>query len=220
MTSYTQLPRYAINFVPNQNFIHIISDFYRENELLKNQFESKIQYQLYIQIKSPFYIDNIENEKNLILSISDIKNVIKIPTDLSFKQLEYDFKNYNGAFIVELKKNFHFEFFINQIVRRFDEFRRVLSPSDYQKDIIQFGELTERQIINYQIWGDPYLFQDSQYYISLITFDGIQKNNQIHLTKNLKKSFQNLNCIDFEKISLVKQSLEDHNFQEIHSIQL
>ena len=65
MTSFIQFPRYAINFVPNQNFIHIISDFYRENKLLKNQFESKIQHQLYIQIKSPFYIDNIENEKNL-----------------------------------------------------------------------------------------------------------------------------------------------------------
>ena len=128
MTSYIQFPRYAINFVPNQNFIHIISDFYRENKSLKNQFESKIQHQLYIQIKSPFYIDNIENEKNLILSISRIKNEIEIPTDLSFKQLEYNLKDHNGAFIVELKKNFNFEFFINQIVRRFDEFRKVYVP--------------------------------------------------------------------------------------------
>ena len=220
MTSYIQFPRYAINFVPNQNFIHIISDFYRENKSLKNQFESKIQHQLYIQIKSPFYIDNIENEKNLILSISRIKNEIEIPTDLSFKQLEYNLKDHNGAFIVELKKNFNFEFFINQIVRRFDEFRKVLSPSDYQKDITQFGELTERQIINYQIWGDPYLFQDSQYYISVLIFDDIQKNNQMYLTENLKKLFQNVDCIDFEKISLVKQSAEDDYFQEIHSIQL
>ena len=215
MTSYIQFPRYAINFVPNKNFIHIISNFYKEN-----QFESKIQDQLHIQIKSPFYMDNLENEKNLILSISDIKNEIKIPTDLSFKKLEYDFKNYNGAFIVEFKKNPHFEFFINQIVRRFDEFRKVLSPSEYQKDITRFGKLTERQIINYQIWGDPYLFQDSKYYISLLTFDDFQKNNQIHLTKNLKKAFQNLNYIDFEKISLVKQIAEGHNFQEIHTMQL
>ena len=59
MTSYIQLPRYAINFVPNKNFIHIISDFYKEN-----QFDSKIQDQLHIQIKSPFYIDNLENEKS------------------------------------------------------------------------------------------------------------------------------------------------------------
>ena len=220
MTSFIQFPRYAINFVPNQNFIHIISDFYRENKSLKNQFESKIQHQLYIQIKSPFYINNIENEKNLILSISNIKNEIKIPNDLSFKQLEYNLKDHNGAFIVELKKNFNFEFFINQIVRRFDEFRKVLSPSDYQKDITQFGELTERQIINYQIWGDPYLFQDSQYYISVLTFDDIQKNNQMYLTDNLKKLFQNLDCIDFEKISLSKQSAEHDNFQEIHSILL
>ena len=218
MTSYIQFPRYAINFVPNQNFIHIISDFYRENKSLKNQFESKIQHQLYIQIKSPFYIDNIENEKNLILSISRIKNEIEIPTDLSFKQLEYNLKDHNGAFIVELKKNFNFEFFINQIVRRFDEFRKVLSPSDYQKDITQFGELTERQIINYQIWGDPYLFQDSQYYISVLIFDDIQKNNQMYLTENLKKLFQNVDCIDFEKISLSKQSTEHDNFQEIQSI--
>ena len=218
MTSYIQFPRYAINFVPNQNFIHIISDFYRENKSLKNQFESKIQHQLYIQIKSPFYIENIENEKNLILSISSIKNEIEIPTDLSFKQLEYNLKDHNGAFIVELKKNLNFEFFINQIVRRFDEFRKVLSPSDYQKDITQFGELTERQIINYQIWGDPYLFQDSQYYISVLTFDDIQKNNQMYLTENLKKLFQNVDCIDFEKISLFKQSAENDNFQEIHSI--
>ena len=220
MTSYIQFPRYAINFVPNQNFIHIISDFYRENKSLKNQFESKIQHQLYIQIKSPFYINNIENEKNLILSISNIKNEIEIPTDLSFKQLEYNLKDHNGAFIVELKKNFNFEFFINQIVRRFDEFRKVLSPSDYQKDITQFGELTERQIINYQIWGDPYLFQDSQYYISVLIFDDIQKNNQMYLTENLKKLFQNVDCIDFEKISLSKQSTEHDNFQEIHSILL
>ena len=215
MTSYIQFPRYAINFVPNKNFINIISDFYKENQL-----ESKIQDQLHIQIKSPFYIDNLENEKNLILSISDIKKEIKIPTDLSFKKLEYDFKNYNGAFIVEFKKNPHFEFFINQIVRRFDEFRKVLSPSEYQKDITRFGELTERQIINYQIWGDPYLFKDSKYYISLLIFNDFQKNNQIYSTKNLKKAFQNLNCIDFEKISLVKQIGEDHNFQEINSMQL
>ena len=215
MTSYIQLPRYAINFVPNKNFIHIISDFYKEN-----QFESKIQDQLHIQIKSPFYIDNLQNEKNLILSISEIKNEITIPTDLSFKKLEYNFKNLNGALILDFKKNLHFEFFINQIVRRFDEFRKVLSPSDYQKDINQFGELTDRQIINYQIWGDPYLFQDSQYYISLATFDDTQKNNEMYLTKNFKKALQSLNCIDFEKISLVKQSTEDDHFQEIHSIQL
>ena len=215
MTSYIQLPRYAINFVPNKNFIHIISDFYKEN-----QFDSKIQDQLHIQIKSPFYIDNLENEKNLILSISEIKNEIKIPTNLSFKKIEYNFKNLNGALILDFKKNLHFEFFINQIVRRFDEFRKVLSPSDYQKDINQFGELTDRQIINYQIWGDPYLFQDSQYYISLATFDDTQKNNEMYLTKNLKKALQSLNCIDFEKISLVKQSAEDDHFQEIHSIQL
>ena len=129
-------------------------------------------------------------------------------------------KDHNGTFIVELKKNLNFEFFINQIVRRFDEFRKVLSPSDYQKDITQFGELTERQIINYQIWGDPYLFQDSQYYISVLIFDDIQKNNQMYLTENLKKLFQNVDCIDFEKISLSKQSTEHDNFQEIQSILL
>ena len=95
MKSFIQFPRYAINFVPNQNFIHIISEFYRENKSLKNQFESKIQYQLHIQIKSPFYIENIENEKNLILSISNIKNEIKIPNDLSFKQLEYNLKDHH-----------------------------------------------------------------------------------------------------------------------------
>ena len=103
--------------------------------------------------------------------------------EIKFKKLEYNFKNLNGALILDFKKNLHFEFFINQIVRRFDEFRKVLSPSDYQKDINQFGELTDRQIINYQIWGDPYLFQDSKYYISFATFDDTQKNNEMYLTK-------------------------------------
>ena len=220
MINEIQSPKYAINLIPDYKFYEIISNFFIDNKLLKKNFEINIKEDLYVSIKAPFYIDNLENEKNLILSFSNLKNEIEIPTDLNFKEFAYNLKNYNNSFIIELKKNIQFDFFSNQVIRRFDEFRKVLIPSDYQKDIMRFGNLTESQIINYQIWGYPYLFADSTYEFSILKTKDIAINRQIPLPKNLKKLFQNHITINLSKISLVKQSREDGIFSEIASLQL
>ena len=53
----------------------------------------------------------------------------------------------NNYLILELKVDEAFKYFSSQVVRRFDEFRKVLSPSDYKKDLSRFKNQLKKNVI-------------------------------------------------------------------------
>ena len=220
MKKYIEFPIYAIYLIPNNDFNEIIYSFYEDNKFIKNDLEYKTKFQPHFIIKAPFYINNQKNEKDLISSFLNLKNEIIIPSELDFNKMQFDVKSNKNFLRLELKKNLEFDFFCNQIVRRYDEFRKVLSPIDYKKDISHFGELTNNQIINYQIWGYPYLFEESTNYLSILNLLDINKNTHELLRTNIKQIFHNFTYLNFSKISLVKQIAENKIFKEISSIKI
>ncbi|MDC0861319.1 DUF1045 domain-containing protein [Alphaproteobacteria bacterium] len=218
--SCIEFPRYSIYLIPDNNFRQTVLNFYKENNNLKNDFESLAKHGLNIVIKSPFYIDHLDNEKKLISSFLNLKKEIIIPNTIKFNKLSYNIIIHRNYLRLKLNKNNSFDFFSYQVLRRYDEFRKVLNPDDYQKDISRFGKLTEQQIINYQIWGYPYLFDEYSYHISIIKFLGKDQKSLKKLSFNFNNILQNYSVLNLSKIAIGKQSRENEAFDTLVSIDL
>ncbi len=215
-----EFPRYSIYLTSDNDFRQIVLNFYKENNTLKNDFESLAKHGLNIVIKSPFYIDHLDNEKKLISSFLNLKKEIIIPNTIKFNKLTYTIIVHRNYLRLKLNRNNAFDFFSNQVLRRYDEFRKVLKPDDYQKDISRFDKLTEQQIINYQIWGYPYLFDEYTHHISILKFSGEDQKNLKQLSINFNNILQNYSVLNLSKIAIGKQSRENEAFDTLASIDL
>ena len=218
--SYIEFPRFAIHLTLDKKVIEAILNFYKGNDNLNTHDEDITNHGLHLIIKPPFYINDLNNVEKLISIFLNLKNEIDIPNTINFKEFSYEVKTFNNAIRLELRKSNTFDFFSNQVVRRFDEFRKVLNPYDYQKDISRFDKLTENQILNYQIWGHPYLFEETSYYVSILTSPDADKKNLEFLTAKIKKILHDFNYINLSKLSICKQSNEIEPFYELASIDL
>ena len=218
--SYIEFPRFAIHLTLDKRVIEVILNFYKGNDNLNMHYEDIIKHGLHLIIKPPFYINDLNNVEKLISIFLNLKNEIDIPNAINFKEFSYEVKTFNNAIRLELRKSNAFDFFSNQVVRRFDEFRKVLNPYDYQKDISRFNKLTENQILNYQIWGHPYLFEETSHYVSILTSLDADKKNLEFLTAKIKKILHDFNYINLSKLSICKQSNEIEPFYELASIDL
>ena len=218
--SYIEFPRFAIHLTLDKKVIEAILNFYKGNDNLNTHDEDITNHGLHLIIKSPFYINDLNNVEKLISIFLNLKNEIDIPNTINFKEFSYEVKTFNNAIRLELRKSNAFDFFSNQVVRRFDEFRKVLNPYDYQKDISRFNKLTENQILNYQIWGYPYLFEETSHYVSILTLPDTDKKNLEFLTTKIKKILYDFNYINLSKLSICKQSNEIEPFYELASIDL
>mgnify|MGYP006085814481 FL=1 len=218
--NYLEFPRFTINLLPDKNFREIILNFYKENDDLKKDHMPMSKHDLSVTLKAPFYIDHLDNEEKLISSFLNLKKEIDIPNIINFNKLSYELINHNSHFRLELEKNTAFDFFSNQIIRRYDEFRKVLNPNDFQKDISRFGKLTESQILNYQIWGYPYLFKGHSHHIFILDLLYEDQKNSEKLFSDLKIILQNHGTLNLAKIAICKQSCENEAFNIISSIDL
>jgi len=218
--SYLEFPRFAIHLTLDKKLNEVILNFYKGNDNLNTHYETIIKNGLHLIIKPPFYINDLNNAEKLISIFLNLKNEIDIPNTINFKEFNYEVNSFNNAIILELKKNNAFDFFSNQVVRRFDEFRKVLNPYEYQKDISRFNNLTENQIFNYQIWGHPYFFEKTSHYVSILTLPDTDKKNLEFLNAKIKKILYNFNYINLSKLSICKQNNEIEPFYELASINL
>ena len=218
--SYIEFPRFAIHLTLDKKVIEVILNFYKGNDNLNTHYEDITNHGLHLIIKPPFYINDLNNVEKLISIFLNLKNEIDIPNIINFKEFSYQVKTFNNAIRLELRKSNAFDFFSNQVVRRFDEFRKVLNSYDYQKDISRFDKLTENQILNYQIWGHPYLFEETSHYVSIMTSLDTDKKNLEFLTAKIKKILHDFNYINLSKLSICKQSNEIEPFYELASIDL
>ena len=218
--NYLDFPRFAIYLIPDKSFTETIFNFYNENIEFKYNYNSIIKNGLKLKIKSFFYIDHLNNEKKLISSFLNLKNEIFFSPNINFKKITYEIKFSNGNIILELKKNIDFDFFSKQVLRRYDEFRKVLTPSDYSIDIKRFGKLNENQTLYYQIWGYPYLFEEGKHCINILNSLKDDNENSKFLMSTLANKLKNFDTLDLSKIIICKQNIKDKVLHEIASIEL
>jgi len=74
-------------------------------------------------------------------------------------------------------------------------YRKTLNSNEAQLDLNRFGNLNEKQLIYYQIWGYPYMFEEGKPHISII-----DKNS------GFEPSLKDFNQVKFKSVSLVRQN--------------
>ena len=203
MTEYIQFPRYSIFLTPSQSFLEDLKLFYEENNLhYKNLPQS--MYGIHYSVKAPFCISHLYSEIDLInhfnsLNVIQVSNIFK----KSFKSIGLsDFKK---NLVLELESDQEFNFFVHDLMRSFDIFRKTLDSEDIKIDISRFGQLSNKELIYYQIWGYPYYFECGKHHIRLTNFN-----------PNLK--FINFKPVNYESLRLLKQESDSERFKELAKI--
>ena len=92
-------------------------------------------------------------------------------------------------------------------MREFDLYRKTLNNLEIKKDIMRFNELSEKELMYYQIWGYPYYFECSFHHISLPLS---QTSNHDYINS--------IHEVKYEKLSLMRQNSINDNFQEISKL--
>ena len=72
---------------------------------------------------------------------------------------------------------------------------------------MRFDKLSNKELMYYQIWGYPFYFECSFHHITLPLS---QDSNQDYLNS--------IHQVKYEKLSLLRQSNKDENFEEISSL--
>ena len=75
------------------------------------------------------------------------------------------------------------------------------------KDIKRFDQLSNKELMYYQIWGYPFYFEFSFHHITLPIH---QKAKQDYLNS--------ISEVKYEKLSLLKQNSASESFEEISSL--
>ena len=168
-----------------------------------------------IIIKHPFYLDDIENEKYLINKFYDLKQVIKIDENINFKLNNFELITVRNLLVINFNINDQFQYFNNQIIRCYDEYRKVLTPIEYKKDIKRFGKLNKIQTYYYQIWGYPYLFEDNSFYIKLVNVLDLDNHTVSELKNAFLMELNKIKSFKIEKIALFKQDKDSENLKQL-----
>lgn len=192
MINYVQFPRYAIFLIPDEQFNSQVESFYKESKV---SFEDSLinLYGVHLTIKAPFYLSQLYHEKDLIKEFEKFKS--KNLFDLSLTYNISSISEFRNNFIAKIEFSENFIFNCNDTMRFFDLYRKTLNSNEAQLDLNRFGNLNEKQLIYYQIWGYPYMFEEGKPHISII-----DKNS------GFEPSLKDFNQVKFKSVSLVRQN--------------
>lgn len=192
MTNYVQFPRYAIFLIPDEQFNSQVESFYKESKV---SFEDSLinLYGVHLTIKAPFYLSHLYHEEDLIKEFEKFKS--KNLFDLSLTYNISSISEFRDNFIAKIEFSENFIFNCNDTMRFFDLYRKTLNSNEAQLDLNRFGNLNEKQLIYYQIWGYPYMFEEGKPHISII-----DKNS------GFEPSLKDFNQVKFKSVSLVRQN--------------
>ena len=172
------------------------------------------------KVKHPFYLNNLNTEKDLLKSFNNIKNEINIPNNVNFKKISYKLNISNNNLILEINQNLDLSYFYNQIIRRFDEFRKTPSPNEFKNKLNIFKNLSEIELINYQIWGYPYIFNKNNSCILISKLSDLKLNDFEIIKDNLYILPNSCKFLNLSKITLFKKDSSNTIFSEIAFIHL
>jgi len=200
MTKYLQFPRYSISLTPSQSFLDDLNFFYEKNNFDYDNLHETI-HGIHYSVKAPFYISHLYSEIDLINYFNSINpfqahNILK----RSFKVIKLS--EFKKNLILELESDQELYFFVHDLMRSFDRFRKTLDTEDIKKELLRFNQLSEKELIYYQIWGYPYYFECGKHHISVVNFD-----------PNLK--LINFNPVNYVSLKLLKQESADESFIEL-----
>ena len=205
MTSYIQFPRYCLFLIPDKNFNNDFEKFCEQN-LINNLLLEKSIYGFHSTVKAPFYLSHLYSEDLLIEKFQTIDKKI-INSLLSNKYSVNKLDRFKNLLVLRFYQNDNFDFTVNSLMREFDLYRKTLNNLEIKKDIMRFDELTEKELMYYQIWGYPYYFECSFHHISLPLS---QESNHDYINT--------IHEVRYEKLSLLRQNSINENFQEISSL--
>jgi len=218
--SYVEFPRYAISITLEDKFIDGIINIFKSNKKYFENYQSIIEKELLLNIKPPFYKTNLYDEKEIISIFLNLKNEIEITDIVNFKNISFRLEKKDHYLKIILKVDNELDYFFSQIIRRYDEFRKVLNIKQYEMDIGRFKKLTERQTMYYQIWGHPYIFEEIEHHIKLLNLNNLNNNEIISFEEKFKKMLNYFNSIDLKYIGLYKQINQKSNFKCISKLNL
>ena len=205
MTSYIQFPRYCLFLIPDKNFNNDFEKFCEQN-LINNLLLEKSIYGFHSTVKAPFYLSHLYSEDLLLEKFQSIDKKI-INSLLSNKYSVNKLDRFKNLLVLRFYQNDNFDFTVNSLMREFDLYRKTLNNLEIKKDIMRFDELTEKELMYYQIWGYPYYFECSFHHISLPLS---QESNHDYINT--------IHEVRYEKLSLLRQNSINENFQEISSL--
>ena len=205
MTSYIQFPRYCLFLIPDKNFNNDFEKFCEQN-LINNLLLEKSIYGFHSTVKAPFYLSHLYSEDLLIEKFQTIDKKI-INSFLSNKYSVSKLDRFKNLLVLRFYQNNNFDFTVNSLMREFDLYRKTLNNLEIKKDIMRFNELSEKELMYYQIWGYPYYFECSFHHITLPLS---QDSNQDYLNS--------IHQVKYEKLSLLRQNSKGENFEEISSL--
>jgi len=199
MINYVQFPRYAIFLIPDEQFNSQVESFYKESKV---SFEDSLinLYGVHLTIKAPFYLSHLYHEEDLIKEFEKFKS--KNLFDLSLTYNISSISEFRNNFIAKIEFSENFIFNCNDTMRFFDLYRKTLNSNEAQLDLNRFGNLNEKQLIYYQIWGYPYMFEEGKPHISII-----DKNS------GFEPSLKDFNQVKFKSVSLVRQNKNLEKFE-------
>ena len=205
MTSYIQFPRYCLFLIPDKNFNNDFEKFCEQN-LINNLLLEKSIYGFHSTVKAPFYLSHLYSEDLLLEKFQTIDKKI-INSFLSNKYSVNKLDRFKNLLVLRFYQNNNFDFTVNSLMREFDLYRKTLNNLEIKKDIMRFNELSEKELMYYQIWGYPYYFECSFHHISLPLSQpsNLDYINSIHEVK-------------YDKLSLMRQNSINENFQVISSL--
>jgi len=205
MTSYIQFPRYCLFLIPDKNFNNDFEKFCEQN-LINNLLLEKSIYGFHSTVKAPFYLSHLYSEDLLIEKFQTIDKKI-INSFLSNKYSVNKLDRFKNLLVLRFYQNNNFDFTVNSLMREFDLYRKTLNNLEIKKDIMRFNELSEKELMYYQIWGYPYYFECSFHHISLPLS---QTSNHDYINS--------IHEVKYEKLSLMRQNSINDNFQEISKL--
>ncbi len=205
MTSYIQFPRYCLFLIPDKNFNNDFEKFCEQN-LINNLLLEKSIYGFHSTVKAPFYLSHLYSEDLLLEKFQTIDKKI-LNSLLSNKYSVNKLDHFKNLLVLRFYQNNNFDFTVNSLMREFDLYRKTLNNLEIKKDIMRFDELTEKELMYYQIWGYPYYFECSFHHISL-PLSQVSNHDYINTIHEVK----------YEKLSLMRQNSINENFQEISSL--
>ena len=193
MTSYIQFPRYCLFLIPDENFNNDFEKFCEQN-LINNLLLEKSIYGFHSTVKAPFYLSHLYSEDLLIEKFKTIDKKI-INSFLSNKYSVNKLDRFKNLLVLRFYQNNNFDFTVNSLMREFDLYRKTLNNLEIKKDIMRFNELSEKELMYYQIWGYPYYFECSFHHITLPLS---QDSNHDYLNS--------IHQVKYEKLSLMRQN--------------
>ena len=200
MSEYIQFPRYSIFLIPDKEFFCNLDIFYKDNNLVFDELPQST-YGIHFTVKAPFYLSHLYSESDLIshfnsLNKEKIRNILKRSFNIK------GFGQFNQNLILEIESDQEFNFFIHDLMRSFDIYRKTLDYDEMKKDSSRYNNLSNKEFMYYQIWGYPYYFECSKHHISISSYKSKFKDS-------------NFEILSYESVKLLKQDKPNERFVDL-----